>query len=251
LGGGLLFGRLVDYRGYSFLFTCLAGFVLVAPLVGLLLEDKIVQRQPEQVSIKVKSRFPPVFLILLAAHFLSFTANGAVNLGRSLAMDQMGFSSTAIAGTMAASGIVMIVAPLLIGWLSDRLGRKPFLLFCYFIFALAALMTAWASAYWQFFAALALLALGAVSMNVGAALVSDLIPPERLGAGMSLFQNMFWLGTMVGFAVSGNLLLRMSVQTTFLAWTALPVAAVVLVSFIRPRTPVVDAGSGAEKTQIL
>jgi MFS family permease len=118
-------------------------------------------------------------------------------------------------------------------------GLTPLLIFCYLMFALAALMTAWAGLYWQFFAAMALLALGAVSMTVGAALVSDLVPPERLGTGMSLFQNMYWLGSMIGFAVAGNLLMRMGVRMTFLAWTAFPIAAVVVVSIIRLRTSLI------------
>jgi len=90
---------------------------------------------------------------------------------------------------------------------------------------------------------MAVLALGAVSMNIGAALVSDLVPPERLRSGMSVFQHMHSLGTMAGFAISGNLLAHLSVQTTFLVWSVFPAAAVVLAALIRtgasasPATP--------------
>jgi MFS family permease len=239
LVGGLSFGRLVDYRGYTFLFSCLGVFVLVGPAVGLLLEDKTVRRESAEESKKSEKRLPAAFYFLLVAHFLAFTTNSAVNFGRSLAMDQLGYSSSAIASTMAASGVMMIFAPPIIGWLSDRIGRKPFLLFCYFVFALSAVAIAFASFHWQFYAALALLSLGAVSTSVGAAFVSDLVPPELLGTGMSVFQNTIWLGAMVGFAVSGNLLMQMSIRRTFLFWTVFPIAALVLVSFIPKRRRVV------------
>jgi MFS family permease len=248
LAGGLFFGRFVDWRGYPFLFVCIAVFYLVVPIMGFLLEDKVVQRRSAAESKTVNKQFPKAFILLLAAHLLALTVVAAVNFGRSVSMDRMGFSSSAITSTMAAAGIVGILAPLLLGWLSDRLGRKPFLIFCYLSFGLAALITAWANLYMHFFAALALLALGAVSQNVGAALVSDLVPPQRLGTGMSLFQNMYWLGMMIGFAVSGNLLMRMSMRTTFLAWTAFPIAAVVLVSLIRRRAPVTVEDSGANQS---
>ncbi len=72
-----------------------------------------------------------------------------------------------------------------------------------------------------------------VSMNVGAAFVTDLVEPEALGRGVSLFQSMGFVALAVGYAVAGNAFQQLGVATTSLMSTTLAVAGIVLVLLIR------------------
>ena len=88
-------------------------------------------------------------------------------------------------------------------------------------------------------AAFVLLALGFGSNNVRAALVSDLLPPEWLGMGLALFQDTFWLATMVGLALTGAVFTTAATRAALLGWTGSLLAAAFLPLWIRLRARVV------------
>ena len=140
--GGLTAGPLVDHRGYGFMFFILAVVALVAPITVFFLTDKKTHRGKKVPQKKSTKTFIPAFWLLLSAHLVAIITNGVFNMGRSLSMDSMGFSSTAITSTMAIAGVVMIILSLVLGRLSDRLGRKPLLLLCYSFFVLCSLVLA-------------------------------------------------------------------------------------------------------------
>jgi MFS family permease len=136
---------------------------------------------------------------------------------------------------MVVGGVVLLLFQLLLGWLSDRIGRKRLMYLCYVFFALSMLLFAHAKALWHFWAATTLLNIGFVSNNVGAAWVTDLVPQERLGTGLSLFQNMMWIGSVVGFATTGYAIQGIGIKTTFFLVMALPLIGVILLVPIREK----------------
>ena len=148
-------------------------------------------------------------------------------------MNSLGFSATAITSTLVISGAVSLPFPFIIGWLSDRLGRKRIMMICYSGYALCMVVLAVSTPLWQFYVAVILLKVGMVSMNVGAAFVADLVEPEALGRGVSLLQCTGFIAFAVGYAVAGNAFQHLGVVTTSFSTTALAVAGIVLIVSIR------------------
>lgn len=239
--GGLTLGKLVDAGGYPRMFTLLAAFLGLWPLAGLFLEDRVVgpperagpaHPQPNRGKDRARRLSLPFFLLLLA-NLLAMSAYFSANLGRSLAMNTMGFSSDKISSTLAVSGAVTLPLPALIGWLSDRLDRRWLVAFCYLAGAGGLAVLALATVLWHFWVALGLLAVLVVSYSIGAALVTDLIPPETLGQGIALFSATTFGGGIVGFTGTGYAIEQLGIQTTLLAGAGLPLLGILLLFLVR------------------
>ena len=109
------------------------------------------RKPPAQESI-----FSRAFVFLFFASIIAFTAGGVFGLARSLGMARSSFDASAISSTVAAGGLITLPFPLLIGWLSDRIGRRPLLLLCYAAGAASLFILALSTQLWQFWAAAAL-----------------------------------------------------------------------------------------------
>jgi MFS family permease len=148
-------------------------------------------------------------------------------------MNELGFAATAITSTGVVSGIISLPFPFLIGWLSDRLGRKRFIAICYISYTLGMVMYAVSRSLWHFWIATILIGIGGVSTSVGAAFVTDFVNPRFFGRGVSLFQSMFWLGNVVGLAVSGFAFQNFGISLALFIATGLPSISIVLLLLIR------------------
>jgi predicted MFS family arabinose efflux permease len=75
--------------------------------------------------------------------------------------------------------------------------------------------------------------IGYVSTSVGAALVTDLVPKERLGVGLSLFQNTFWIGNVIGLAAAGYIIQNIGFINTFLIMITMPLIGIIFLMLIQ------------------
>lgn len=234
--GGLSVGPMVDRWGYPTMFSALSLFATVLPAAAAFLEDKNLVHVPDRAAPlrSQKSHFGKAFVFLLLAHLVAVVVNGTGNIGRSLAMNNLGFAATAITVTGVVGGIVSLPFPFILGWLSDRLGRKLLISVCYASYALCLVVYAVSSSLWHFAVATALLGIGIISNSVGTAFVTDLVTPSVLGRGVSLFQGMFWLGYVIGLAASGYTFQSLGISTGMLVGAILPLIAIVLIVSIRP-----------------
>ena len=160
--------------------------------------------KPSAPGITEKPNFSKAFFVLLVAQLVVVTINSMASMGRSLSMNNLEFTATAITSTLVISGIVSLPLPYVIGWLSDRMGRKPMMIICYASYGLCMILLAFAASLWHFWVAVIFLKVGMVSMNVGAAFVTDLVDSKVLGRGISLFQTMGFVAMAIGCAVAGN-----------------------------------------------
>ena len=87
---------------------------------------------------------------------------------------------------------------------------------------------------WHFWVASVLVnSLIPVNMGVGSALVTDLVPRESVGRGISLFSATAWVGGIIGYAGTGYAIQHLGLTSTFVIGAFLPLIAIVLLIPIR------------------
>lgn len=91
------------------------------------------------------------------------------------------------------------------GKLSDRMGRRPILLFCLVGEAFSYLVFAWARSLEWLFVARILAGFFGASISTASAYISDITPPNERSKGMALIGAAFGLGFVVGPAIGGGL----------------------------------------------
>ena len=94
----------------------------------------------------------------------------------------------------AVGTLLSLPLPLVIGRLSDRLGRKPLLLLCFLTTLPGLIILAAAKDSWHFWLASILQTGIGLSVVVGAALMTDIFPDESLDTALSLLTATPWIG---------------------------------------------------------
>jgi DHA1 family multidrug resistance protein-like MFS transporter len=246
--GGLATGFLADRWGYPAMFATLA-LLLLLPLAGLLLPDKPVRhRRPDRTAdAGARPGLGGSFHLLYAASLGAMITYYVSLLGRSLAMDELGFSATAIAGTTALGGAITLPLPPLVGSLSDRLGRKRFLSLSYMAGAAGLALLSLSASLWHFWLVIFLVSvLASVSRAVGNALVADLVPRASLARALSLFGTTVWIAGIAGNALSGFAIQALGQTLAFLLVALLPLASILLLIPIRPAGEKVATAAGTQ-----
>jgi MFS family permease len=229
--GGVTTGPIADRWGYPTMFVTLSLFLILWPLTGLFLEDKVVARVRRGAASTAgeRPRLGGRLFLLLLASIVAYIVVSIGRLGTSLAMDELGFVFATVSSTGAVGGAVTLPLPPLIGWLSDRVGRKRLLALCYLAGTVGLLALAVSASLWHFWVAASLLSvLSYASTGVGSALVTELVPQESLGRGISLFNAMGWVGGIIGFAGTGYAVQTLGMVSTFIMGAFLPLIAIIL-----------------------
>lgn len=122
------------------------------------------------------------------------------------------------------------------GRISDRIGRRPVLLFCLVGEGLSYLLLANARSLEMIFLARILAGFFGASISTASAYISDITPEERRSQGMALIGAAFGLGFLLGPAIGGGLTLlaeKISNEVHFVAgFSAYGVAVLCLLTFI-------------------
>jgi MFS family permease len=234
--GGVTMGPVADRWGYPTLFAALSLFWSLSPLTALLLEDKVVARvrDSDGSATREKPELGGSFFLLILASLAVGLAHFVAMLSRSLVMNDLGFGAAAISSTGAIGGAVTLPLPPVLGWLSDRVGRKRLLALCYLAGTVGLLALAVSVSLWHFWVAISLMNVVVSSVgSVGSALVTDLVPQGSLGRGMSLFTATTWVGGIIGFAGTGHAVQRLGMTSPVVMGAFLPLIAIVLLIPIR------------------
>ena len=232
--GGSITGPIADRWGYPTMFFVLAVICAILPIVSLSLEDKILPREKSK-KTKTQVSMGGYFWILIIAQTLVTIVFFVGHLTRSLAMTDLGFPSAAISRVVAVGGAVTLPFPFLVGWLSDKFGRKRLLALCYLAGIIGIISQTISISWWHFCLATILLAFAPrVGGGVGSALVSDLVPKESLGMGIAFFQACGWAAGVIGWSVTGYAIQNFGLTSSMIMASFLPLAAIILLIFIRP-----------------
>lgn len=101
------------------------------------------------------------------------------------------------------------------GTLSDKIGRRPIILFSILISAVGHFLFAWAASLPLLFAARMLAGFGNANIGTAQAIIADVTSAENRSKGMALIGVAFGLGFLLGPAL-GGFLVRYSTQTPFI-----------------------------------
>jgi MFS family permease len=235
LVGGFVSGPIVEVWGYRVLFLVAALCWTLQPLLALLLEDKVLVRVRREAvsSLGAQPAFGGAFYLLLLANVIAFGCGFVAVLGRPLLMDRLGFDVAAISGAVAVGGAISLPFPLVLGWLSDRLGRYALIILCFFTGALGLVMLALSVSLWQFWVSSILLAGVGVSLGIGPALITDLVEQETLGRALAWYGFAPTTGGIIGFLLTGYAIETFGMATTFVAGAVLTLIAIALIAHVR------------------
>ena len=229
LTGGAAIGQLVEWQGYGWMFAVLSVIWAALPLVGLLKLQAEPVSQPRSAQARstgTAHSFGQTFYLLLFLTLLSGTALNISRLGTSLSMQSLNFSPGAVASSATVSGLVTIPVTLLIGALSDRLGRRRFLLLGYLLASTGALILVTATQLWHFWlvATLLMVAFSAIAA-MGPAFATDILEPKALNRGLSRMSATASIAGILSFAGTGYMLDTLGPKTFYLIAVVLPVIA--------------------------
>ena len=227
--GGLIAGPVVARWGFQGLFLLIA-VAQVAPILAALWVDDSIQAPTPRPSTTSRRSTSEGYWFLLAAAFLVYVVNFTVVLGRPLAMHAAGLDAAAISSTVAIAGLVALPLPFVMGWLSDRIGRKPLLALAWGLFAAGMFLLAFAHTLALFWLSAVLMSAMTSTLSLSSALVADLVRRSYLPTALSRLSATPWLGAIVGSGAAGVMIAAFGLQVTFLAAGLLPVVSALMVT---------------------
>ncbi|HVU12745.1 MAG TPA: MFS transporter [Phototrophicaceae bacterium] len=230
--GGFAAGAIVDRWGFSGLFSAISLIWLVAIGAALFLDDsKRSAGQHEQRASAIPLG-KAIWLLLLANTLMWITSFGS-GLVRPLMMNGLGFDASAISSVTTVSGLVSLPLPFVVGWLSDRIGRRLLLIVSYGLASLGMLLLIAALGLWQFWLSASMFTLAGGMAGVANAFVTDLAAPQALSRALASFAATPWIAGIIGYAVTGLIIQSLGLPETLLISAALPVFSIPAILRIR------------------
>jgi MFS family permease len=241
LTGGLIGGPVAELWGFPVLFVILAAVAGVMFMIATSIRDvparPAVGKRTEkaaEASAVVQSGLGMLMYMLLLANFFARLGPTVSDLGRPLVMLQHNMNAADVSGAIAFSSFVTLPLPLLLGWLSDRLGRKRLLIVFYGLAAVGILLLSAASVVWHFWFSAALVSVVNAANGVGQAFVSDLSDAGTIGRSLSLYTSSHFIAAMIGLGVAGYVMQGIGIHSTLLLGTASLVIAMGILLRMRP-----------------
>jgi MFS transporter, DHA1 family, tetracycline resistance protein len=182
----------------------------------------------------MRSTRSPLVLIFLTI-FIDMVGFGIVIPVLPLYAKNFGAGPVTIGFLVAIYSAMQFLFSPLFGRLSDRIGRRPVLVFSMIGTALGFLVMGFADAVWLLFAGRILDGISGGNISTAQAYIADVTPPERRSRAMGLMGAAFGLGFVFGPAI-GGVLSKISYSAPFFFAAGLAAFNVVLVYLRLPES---------------
>jgi MFS family permease len=183
--------------------------------------------------------FTPAFGALFAAALAFFTSGGMVlPVSSRFVSGPLGADATGVGIAIGAFAIAALVLRPVVGWASDRFGRRPLLVGGGLMTVGALLFHLVATTLPLFVVARSLLGIAEAFFFVAAvAAISDLAPPERRGEAINYGSLAVYLGLAIGPFLGETILGLGAFDTVWLAAAAMAGTATVLTLLVPETAP--------------
>jgi MFS transporter, DHA1 family, multidrug resistance protein len=143
---------------------------------------------------------PNFILICIVTFVIFFTNNGSRNqILPLLAHDRLGLNPGEIGVAMTILAAANVIVLLVVGRISDRVGRKPMVWPGCAMMAISLLMLTWSFSYWFLILACIIMGVGiGIAGPTPAAYVADILTGKNSSTGMGVFRFMCDLGLVFG-----------------------------------------------------
>jgi DHA1 family multidrug resistance protein-like MFS transporter len=231
--GPIIGGLVADLFGFPSLWLFVAGECLVGAMVFFVfgsdpptIRNRV--RQPFWAAFR-PSMFSTIGVLCLAS---SISLLGYSLLGPNLNVylfDDLGFNRTMI-GVLAfiGMGVTTLLQPL-IGFYSDRHGRKPFLMLGAVNLVFGNLLLLFGGNVLLVLVARILMSNFAVFRSIGSAYIADVVPPTEKSMALGLFNSVDALSRSLGAAVGGYVISLTSMPTLILISPVFPAIGIAIV----------------------
>ncbi|MDR1078831.1 MAG: MFS transporter [Propionibacteriaceae bacterium] len=150
-------------------------------------------------------------------------------------VDALGLTTTWVGVAFAVSAVAQAACLPLSGWATDKLGRRPTLLFGTSVTALTGAALTWSQSFWVLVLLMCVFAAGACALGTaGQTLLADAVPSSSPG-GLAAYQMVGDSGQIIGPLVAGALLDLVSAQAALAVGSGLLLVGAVL-AWRLPRT---------------
>jgi MFS family permease len=242
---GLIGGSIAERWGFPVLFVIMAVVAFVMLLITSTIRDVATQSNDTKLPLQSETDVPMVVSVgvgilvymLLLANFFARLGPTVSDLGRPLVMLQLKMNATDVSRAIAFSAAVTLPLPLLLGWLSDRVGRKRLLIVFYGFAAAGILLLSMATAHWHFWLSAALVSFVNASNGVGQAYVTDLSDAKIIGRSLSLFTSSNLIASMIGLGGAGYVMQGIGINPALLLGVSSLVIAMIFLLRMRPEAP--------------
>src|SRR5262245_59811443 len=187
----------------------------------------------------------PSFLALAIASLAFFTAGGIVlPVAPRFAKFALGADAIGVGVAIGAFSVAALLLRPLVGWSSDRFGRKPLLVGGALLTVAALALHLVASTLPVFIVARGMLGAGEGFFLVASlAAASDIAPESRRGEAISFFTLTLYLGLAIGPPVAEMIFAAGSYQAVWLAALTIAAVAVVLTLVVPESAPAIRANA--------
>jgi MFS family permease len=174
------------------------------------------------------------FVALLASALAFFIAGGIVlPVATRYADGPIGADAAGVGVAIGAFAVAALVLRPVVGWASDRFGRRPLLLLGGTVTVAALALHLVATTLPLFIGVRALLGVGEAFYFVAAlAAISDLAPPNRRGEAINVGSLSVYLGLALGPAIGESILAAAGFDAVWFAASLTAIAATALVLFV-------------------
>ncbi|MBI2183544.1 MAG: MFS transporter [Thaumarchaeota archaeon] len=198
-----------DLTAPFYLYIFLA--VVSLPFILILLRQDVAKQKPEarsSLGLFKKLLLNRDLVTVNLATFAVFVARfGVLYTGVPLlAYDNLGVSKAALGGMLAIASVASFSLLFPVGYLSDRLGRKPFMMMALGLTALSTVLVARATDATMLFFVLILYGITIGLTGPTPAWFIDVAPPELRGGAMGMYRFFNDLGQTVGPFLVGGLI---------------------------------------------
>jgi DHA1 family multidrug resistance protein-like MFS transporter len=241
-GGPGLGGFLASQGGFYFPFYVAAALAFVCAFLVLFIREPREHHHSEDESVfamfgawRRNFRQNRALAAVTSRGFVMGIVQGLWNLGLILYWyDRLDMTEAEVGIAMSIGALVMVLGTIPFGMLSDRVGRRPFMIVGGSLMVMGLLLNVWATDVWQVYLLVALADFGGAMSNpsVGAMLADVMLPKER-GRVMGAYQMIQGFGNIVGFFFLGFVYEHVSPEAPIIICSvALAVATAIIALFV-------------------